>query len=62
MGVSSLISLKYNEIKEISIIIYLMSVLRRGSFIIMEISISKINFCYCAFVYLATTTKSEIIM
>ena len=54
MGVSSLISLKYNVIKEISIIIYLMCVLRRGSFIIMEISIFKINLCYCAFVYMAT--------
>ena len=54
MGVSSLISLKYNVIKEISIIIYLMCVLRRGSFIIMEISICKINLCYCAFVYMAT--------
>ena len=54
MGVSSLISLKYNEIKEISIIIYLICVLRRGSFIIMEISIFKINWCYCAFVYMAT--------
>ena len=31
-----------------------MCVLRRGSFIIMEISIFKINLCYCAFVYMAT--------
>ena len=31
-----------------------MCVLRRGSFIIMEISIFNINLCYCAFVYMAT--------
>ena len=45
-----------NEIKEISIIIYLMCVLRRGLFIIMEISIFKIVIVLL-FIWLRLSTK-----
>ena len=51
----------WNEHKSFDFItiIYLKSVLRKGLFIFLEISSFKINFCYCAFVYMGSFVYSS---